>query len=186
MARINLLPWRDELRKRRQRDFGIMMGGGALLAAVLVVVTHFYVEGLMDDQRARNNYLKQEIEIVDRQIREIKELERTKAGLLARMEVIQKLQSSRPLIVRLFDEIVRTIPDGVQLSKLVQRGNQVTLDGLAQSNARVSSYMRNVEASEWLADPGLKIIENRDKTNTGLSQFQMIVKQQTKSKEAAK
>jgi type IV pilus assembly protein PilN len=176
MARINLLPWRETLRKERKREFGFMVIGGIIIAAMLVGYWWWYNEGLIDFQRKRNAYLKSEITKVDKQIKEIKKLERTRQQLIARMNVIQNLQASRPQVVHLFDELVTTMPDGVFLIELTQAGKGITVAGRAQSNARVSAYMRNIEQSPWLAAPKLKIIETKEKDTDG-SQFSLTATQ---------
>ena len=145
MAHINLLPWREELRKKKLQDFLVMLVSGVILTGVVMGGWHWQNVELLSYQKSRNDYLKREIASVEERIREIDELERTKSQLLSRMNVIQQLQSSRPLIVRLMDEIVTTLPEGAFLTKVSQSGNQVDFEGRAQSNARVSSYMRNIE-----------------------------------------
>jgi len=167
MAHINLLPWREKLRKQRQRDFGFLILG-ALLVTVLGVGYwgFFYVQGMVDHQNDRNRFLENEIARVDKQIVEIKELEKTRQKLIARMKVIEDLQVSRPQIVHLFDELVTVLPAGAYLNQLTQAGRNIVLNGRAQSNARVSTYMRNIESSPWLNDPKLKIIENKDQDKT--------------------
>ncbi len=162
MARINLLPWREKLRKQRLREFGVMVLGALILTLSGLGYWHWYNEGLIDNQRDRNRFLEREIARVDKQIAEIKELERTRQKLIARMKVIEDLQVSRPQIVHLFDELVTVVPDGAYLTGATQRGRALTLNGRAQSNARVSSYMRNIDASPWLANPKLSIIEHKD------------------------
>jgi type IV pilus assembly protein PilN len=159
MAKINLLPWRAERRKLRQKEFYAMLGGTAL-AAVLIAfgVVKFY-DNLIDNQNGRNAYLKDQIATLDKQIKEIEALDKKKAELLARKAVIEQLQANRSQMVHLFDDLVRTIPDGVRLSSVKQAGNQLTLEGMTQSNARVSSYMRNIEAAEWLTSADLGVIE---------------------------
>lgn len=161
MARINLLPWRAERRKLRQKEFVSMLGlaaGAALLLSFLIVM---YYDGQIDGQDARNRYLQDQIKLVEKQIAEIEELDKKKANLLARKEVIEQLQSSRSQMVHLFDELVRTIPEGVRLNSIKQAGQVLTLEGFAQSNARVSSYMRNLEASGWMTNPDLTVIETK-------------------------
>jgi len=180
MAHINLLPWREELRAKRQRDFLTLLGASAILMALAMLYVHFFINGLIDDQNARNNYLRQEIAAVDKLIKEIDALEETKEKLLARMEIIQRLQTSRPEIVHLFDELVETIPEGVFLTKLEQQGAALRLTGRAESNARVSAYMRNIDTSPWIGDPDLKLIENKEKTEAGLSLFELRAKQLSK------
>jgi type IV pilus assembly protein PilN len=177
MARINLLPWREAKRKRRQRDF-IAMAATGLIATVLAALgVSFYIDQLVSAQEARNAYLQGEIRKLDRQISEIKELEKTKASLLARMNVIQQLQQSRPEVVHLFDELVVAIPDGVLLTGLKQSGKTVVVEGNAQSNARVSAFMRNIESSPWVGSPRLLLIEHKDKSGTGLSHFKLQFEQ---------
>ena len=177
MASINLLPWREKLRSQRKREFGFMLVGGMIIAGLLVGYWYWYNEGLIDQQRKRNAYLQSEIATVDEKIKEINKLEKTRKQLVGRMNVIQNLQASRPQEVHLFDELVTTIPDGVYLTELTQTGGQITMVGRAQSNARVSAYMRNIEQSPWLASPKLSIIENKDKTKAGGSQFSLSAKQ---------
>ena len=182
MARINLLPWRESLRKKRQRDFGVSIAIALLLVAAGAAGTHFYVDGMIQHQKKRNALLEREIAAMDLQIRSIEALERTKAKLLARMDVIQQLQGSRPQVVHLFDEVVKTIPDGTFLQALIQKGAELTLSGKAQSNARVSSYMRNLESSLWLAKPNLQVITSRE--SQGLSEFILVVQQVTPVEES--
>ena len=177
MAKINLLPWREELRKKHLQDFLMMMLFGVILTGAVMGGWHFYNEGSITHQFNRNNYIKREISAVDERIREIQELEKTKAQLLSRMNVITQLQGSRPQIVRLMDEIVTTLPEGVFLTSVKQTGGIVNFDGRAQSNARVSSYMRNIEDTKWLNKPILKVIENKDKTGTGFSHFSLLATQ---------
>ena len=167
MARINLLPWRAERRKARQKEFGVMLGLavlGGILASFLIV--SFY-NGRISNQNARNDYLRGEIANVDKQITEIEALDKQKARLLARKEVIEQLQSNRSQMVHLFDELVKTVPDGVALTAIKQEGEVLTLSGRSQSNARVSTYMRNLEGSGWMTNPDLNIIEAKE-GNSGL------------------
>lgn len=159
MARINLLPWRAERRKARLQEFYALLGVAALAAVLLSGLIVFYYGGQVDGQNARNEYLQQQITAVDAQILLIADLDKKKARLLKRKEVIEQLQSSRSQMVHLFDELVRTIPDGLRLDNIQQNGDQLTLMGFAQSNARVSMYMRNLQASGWMTKPDLKVIE---------------------------
>ncbi|MEN1941636.1 PilN domain-containing protein [Luteimonas sp. MJ246] len=162
MARINLLPWRAERRKQRQKEFGVMLAGAALAGVVLWFLVNGYYNAQIDGQNARNAYLKDQITQVEARITEIDELDRQKARLLARKEVIEQLQANRSQMVHLFDSLVRTIPDGVVLTNIKQVGEKLTLEGRSQSNARVSTYMRNLEGSGWMTKPDLSIIEARD------------------------
>lgn len=186
MARINLLPWREAERKRRQREFAVMVGSGLALTLLVGQGLHIQVEQMISGQEQRNAYLQQEIDLLNRQIREIQELEKTKANLLARMNVIQQLQRSRPEVVHLFDELVITIPEGVLLTKVQQNGRGIVLEGQAQSNARVSAFMRNIEASTWIGNPRLLLIESRDKTGTGLSHFRLQFTQNDPGRKGAR
>ena len=176
MARINLLPWRAERRKLRQKDFLGMLGlavAAGVLASFLVVS---WYSGRISNQNGRNDYLKAEIAKVDTQIKEIEELDKKKGKLLARKEVIEQLQSNRSQMVHLFDSLVRTIPDGVSLMSIKQEGDILTLGGRSQSNARVSTYMRNLEGSGWMTNPDLNIIEAKE-GNPGLPyEFNLKVK----------
>ncbi len=162
MARINLLPWREERRKQRQKEFGVMLGLGALAGVVLWFLVNSYYNGQIEGQTERNAFLRDQITQVEGRITEIEELDRQKARLLARKEVIEELQANRSQMVHLFDSLVRTIPDGVVLTSIRQEGAKLTLEGRSQSNARVSTYMRNLEGSGWMTKPDLSIIEAKD------------------------
>ena len=159
MARINLLPWREERRKARQKEFGVMLALAALAGVLVAFLVFSFYKGQISGQNARNEYLRGEITKVDEQIKEIDALDQKKSKLLARKEVIEELQSNRSQMVHLFDSLVRTIPDGVVLTGIKQEGDQLTLSGRTQSNARVSTYMRNLETSGWMSNPELRIIE---------------------------
>ena len=161
MARINLLPWRAERRKQRQQDFIKMVGVSVIAAIALAFLIISYNNGQIDGQKERNAYLEQQITEVDAAITEIEKLDEQKARLLARKEVIEELQANRSQMVHLFDSLVRTIPDGVMLTSIKQDNEILTLEGRSQSNARVSTYMRNLEGSGWMTNPELAIIEAR-------------------------
>ena len=150
MARINLLPWRDELREERKKQFTSMIVLSAIVGAVVWYAGHTYIGQQIDSQKARNGFLKVEIKKLDEQIKKIKELESTKANLLARMDVIQQLQQGRPQIVHLFEEISNAVPDGVYLTSVRQEAEKLTVKGQALSQARVSAFSRRLESSEWL------------------------------------
>ena len=162
MAHINLLPWRAERRKQRQKGFGVMLGLAALAGLLLWFLFNMYYNAQISGQRERNSFLEQQIAEVDKQIVEIEELDRQKGRLLARKEVIEQLQANRSQMVHLFDSLVRTIPDGVILTTIKQEGEKLTLEGRSQSNSRVSTYMRNLEGSGWMTKPDLSIIEAKD------------------------
>lgn len=159
MAKINLLPWRAERRKQRQKQFYTLLGMVAIAAVLAVFGVKTYFDTLIADQQARNTYLQNEITEVDKKIKEIEELDKKRANLLQRKQVIEELQSSRSQMVHLFDELVKTIPEGIRLTSIKQNGSVLTLDGLSQSNARVSSYIRALEGSGWMTKPDLTIIE---------------------------
>lgn len=165
MARINLLPWRAERRKQRQREFQGMLGLAALAGVLLSLLIWFYFDRQIAGQNERNSFLQAEITKVQQQNEEIKELDAKKDRLLARKKVIEELQANRSQMVHLFDSLVRTIPDGVTLASIKQEGDMLTLEGNAQSNARVSAYMRNLEVSGWMTKPDLSIIEVKKDEN---------------------
>jgi type IV pilus assembly protein PilN len=183
MARINLLPWRAELRKQQQKDFATAILLGVSLTAAIMLFVHTSISGRIDYQASRNTFLHGEIAVLDQKIKEIQDLESRKKRLLARMEIIQELQTSRPSSVHLVDELARTIPEGVYLSDLAQTDKNILVNGFAQSNARVSAYMRNLEASAWLKDPVLNIIEakadaaSKDTTRKSGNRFTLQIKQ---------
>ncbi|TAK55541.1 MAG: pilus assembly protein PilN [Gammaproteobacteria bacterium] len=159
MPSINLLPWRQALRQRRQKEFLIGLGAAVALAAVVALLTHLLISSMIDRQQRRNELLKTEIAELDKAIEEIVQLEERKARMIARMEVIDRLQQSRPEVVRLFDEMVAQLPEGLYLTSVKQSGRKLEFNGVAQSSTRVSSLMRNIDASETLAAPDLKVIQ---------------------------
>lgn len=159
MAKINLLPWRAERRARRQREFYSMLGLAAAVGLVLSFLIWFHYSQQISGQNMRNQFLQGEITKVEGKIKEIEVLDKQKDRLLARKKVIEELQANRSQMVHLFDSLVRTIPDGVALAGIKQEGEILTLEGRSQSNARVSTYMRNLESSGWMTNPDLSIIE---------------------------
>jgi len=159
MAKINLLPWRLERRKLKQKEFITMLVIAAAIAVGLSILIVLYYNGQISGQEGRNNYLTAETASIDKQIEDIKDLEKKKADLLSRKKAIECLQGRRSLMVHLFDDLVRTIPDGVKLISLEQDGSKLTINGNSQSNARVSAYMRNLQVSGWMSQPELTIIE---------------------------
>jgi type IV pilus assembly protein PilN len=159
MARINLLPWREERRKVRQNEFYAILGAAAL-AGLLVFGGIWYNYKLqIDGQQARNQYLTEQIRLLDDKIKKIEELDRRRGQLIARKNVIEQLQANRWQLVRIFDDLVRTMPDGVRLTAVKASGEQLTLDGVAESQARVSSYMKNLEVANLIKEPDLAIVE---------------------------
>lgn len=181
MARINLLDWRSERRERRKKEFYTMLGMVVALAVAIMIVVMFFLGAAVDNQQARNRYLHQQISDLDKQIRQIKELGKLKDNLLSRMQVIEHLQQSRAATVHFFDEIVNTLPDGVYLTSLRQSGKNVTLTGVAQSNGRVSAYIKNLATSPWFTDPRLVVIKTSTKNHERRSYFTLEVKNLTAS-----
>lgn len=177
MPRINLLPWREAERKRRRQEFIFASVGALLAAGVLTLVVNWQFDSAISNQNERNQVLKDEIATLDKEITEILGLEQQKQRLLARMQVIEQLQRSRPEVVHLFDQLVRTVPDGVYLTGVKQTGKRVQLNGVAQSSTRVSSYMRNIDASEWMADPALEVVETKGSSAAG-AQFTLYANQE--------
>lgn len=159
MPRINLLPWREDQRKERQQNFLVAAAGAVLIGIVTIMLVSWTFDRFISYQNERNGILDKEIALLDEKIGEIKGLERQKERLLARMEIIERLQKSRPEVVHLFDELVRTLPDGVYLTSLKQSNRRLEIKGVAESTTRVSAYMRNIDVSEWLENPGLQVIE---------------------------
>jgi type IV pilus assembly protein PilN len=159
MPRINLLPWRDEQRKERQIQFWIAMGAATVVAALLAFLSYLMLSSMIDGQQRRNDRLRTEIKSLDKQIEEINSLETSKQNFIARMEIIEKLQRSRPEIVHIFDEIVKTLPDGAYLTSIKQTEQRFRFDGVAQSSTRVSAFMRDIDASEWLKNPELQVVQ---------------------------
>ena len=182
MARINLLPWREELRKQKQNDFIALIGVGVLVTVVMGIVVYLAFVQLIAVQTNRNNFLKAQIEILDKKIEEIKALEGEREQLIARMRAIEELQTTRPLNVRLFDELAARNPEGVSINKLTQSGANLTMDGVSQSNARVSSLMRSLDSSEWLTGPQLRVIQVKEEENTRRSYYTVGIKQTTPAK----
>ncbi len=162
MVKINLLPWREELRQQRQREFLTAIGFGVLSVIALLMLVHMHIDDLKDFQNSRNHLLETQIAEVDTKIAEVNNIEAKKNKLLVKIQLIQGLQESRPQIVHLFDEIAKRTPEGVFLTHIKQDGGDLTIEGKAQSNARVSAFMREVENSVWLSTPKLSIIKNQD------------------------
>ncbi|MCL6270590.1 PilN domain-containing protein [Sansalvadorimonas sp. 2012CJ34-2] len=159
MARINLLPWREELRRERQKQFLIALGIAAVLAVMVIVSRDLMLSSAIDAQKARNSFITTEIGSLDSKIREIKDLKTKKEELLARMKVIQNLQGNRPVIVRMFDELVRVMPDGVYFTGLTVKGGEINIQGVAESNNRISKLMRKLDESDWFSDPNLTAVK---------------------------
>ena len=184
MAQINLLPWRETLRKEKQKEFISVTAFAAAVTAVLVGFVHIHMTGVIEYQERRNQFLENEIKILDTKIKEVEKLESTKKALIDRMTVIQNLQATRPQIVHLFDDLVSTLPDGIYLTSVKQSGSKLDISGQAESNARVSAYMRNIDDSEWLTAPRLNVIETKKSGFGRVSSFKVQAEQTApKSKE---
>lgn len=185
MARINLLPWREAERQRRTQEYGLIVAGVAILAGMLGFFIHLSMEDWVEFQNERNATLEREIQQYDKAIAEILELEKEKQRLIDRMRVIQQLQESRPEIVHLFDEIIKELPEGVYFSRIAQTNKSVNLEGKAESNARVSSLMRNIDRSQWTSSAALQVIQSPGQ-NKGLSSFRLTLTQTNKTSKAKK
>lgn len=187
MATINLLPWRAERRRQRERDFYIMLASAAVAAILAWFVWGYWMDLRIEDQENRNGYLRTEIKQLEGKLTEIKELETTKAKLLARKQIIEQLQASRAQMVHLFDELVKTIPDGVRLTSIKQTGTQLELQGVAQANGDVANYMRNLDASTWMQRSDLQKTEIKGADKRNRYEFGLTVKMRSpeQSKDAA-
>jgi len=186
MPQINLLPWRDEQRKRRQKDFIVSAVIAALMMGGVVLGVHLHYEARIAHQNQRNGFIEAEIATLDKRITEIEDLKKERDSLIARTQVIQNLQSGRPEIVHVFDELVTTLPDGVYYTKVTQKGRGLNLQGVAQSNARVASLMRSLDTSTWFENPSLvEIKDNTEKQESSvrLSSFILNVNQASRKKE---
>jgi type IV pilus assembly protein PilN len=169
MPRINLLPWREGQRKERKLAFLVALGVAALAAGVASFAAYLLYGSMIESQEHRNQQLRVEIKTLDKQIEEINNLEVAKQKFIARMEIIEKLQRSRPEIVHVFDEIVRTLPEGVYLTGVKQTDKRLKFDGVAQSSTRVSSFMRNIDGSQWLRNPELEVVQTTKASGPGSS-----------------
>jgi type IV pilus assembly protein PilN len=191
MAKINLLPWRADRRKQREREFYMMLAMAAVAAVAVILMWYLWMNARLDNEDARNAYLKDQIHQLDDKLTEIKKLEETKSKLLARKQIIEQLQANRSQMVHLFDELVKTIPDGVRLNSLKQAGDTLTLEGVAQSNASVATYMRNLDVSSWLKRSDLQKTEvkgndKRDRFTFGLTVKLTSPDEKDKDKDKAK
>ena len=174
MPRINLLPHREQERKRRRREFLVALGAAAGAAVLTVVLGKVMYAGWTDSQNAKNDLLKKEIVKLDSQIADIQDLENRKQRLVARMEIIERLQRKRPEIVHLFDELVKTVPEGIYLTQIKQAGNKLEIHGVAQSSTRVSTFMRNIDSSTWMDNPVLQVVESAKDSANGGSSFTLF------------
>jgi len=186
MPHINLLPWREELRTAKQRQFNTSLAGAAIVTGLAVAFVHIQMTSMIESQNQRNLFLQNTIKKVEKEIEEIRNLKRDKESLLARMQVIQKLQSSRPEIVHLFEEISNATPKGVFLIDASRTGDNLSITGVADSNDNVSAFMRNLDASPWLTNPKLSIIDSAKKEYENASWFKLDVTQTTPADDSKK
>ena len=169
MARINLLPWREQLREERKQRFLVTIVGVLIVAGGIVFLADQYLNAAIGQQNARNDFIRNEISALDSRIKEISELKTRRQQLVERMKIIQDLQGNRPIAARVFDQLVRTLPDGVHFTDVKMVGKSISIEGAAESNNLVSSLMRNQDASDWLTAPNLTEV----KANT----FKLTVEQ---------
>ncbi|MDX1801371.1 MAG: PilN domain-containing protein [Marinobacter sp.] len=186
MAKINLRPWREELRAEKQQQFLVMLVGALIVAGGLAFLWKSDLDSQISYQQSRNSYIQTATKKLDAQIKEIEDLKRKRDELLARMRVIQDLQGKRPIIVRVFDELVRTLPEGLYYTSLKKSGDRLDIVGMAESNSRISTLMRHFENSDWFTDPNLTNVSSADNRRAGYSQFNLSVKQKTPEPEAEK
>ncbi len=179
MAKINLRPWREELRAEKQKQFVVMILGAVVIAGGLVFLWQTDMDSRIANQQSRNAYIEAATKTLDQQIKEIDSLKRKRDELLARMKVIQDLQGKRPVIVRVFDELVRTLPDGLYYSELQRTGERINIVGMAESNSRISTLMRQFEESDWFTNPTLSNVSAADNNRAGYSKFNLSVQQKT-------
>ena len=177
MPRVNLLPWREADRKRRRQEFVFSIVAALGSAALVTLAGRGLMAGAISHQETRNRALETQITALEKQIEEINGLEKQKQALIARMEIIETLQRSRPEIVHVFDELVRVLPEGVYLTYLKQSGPRIEMRGIAQSSTRVSTFMRNIDSSEWLADPSLQVVETKGRDDGRGAQFTLFATQ---------
>lgn len=179
MARINLLPWREAYRQEKKREFISIMVGVLAVSAFIAYLWYSSVQSAIADQQSRNRMLESEIAALEEAVQEIQELKKEREALLARMQVIQDLEGKRPVIVRYFDDMVRAIPDGVFLDQMEREGSTIALRGIAESNNRVSSFMRNLNDSDWFAEPNLSAVTAAPEYGEEANSFQMSVSTST-------
>ncbi len=156
MARINLLPWREELRQEKKKEFLSQLAGVCVLALLVCYIWVNAVTGMVDSQTTRNNILQNEIKLLEAQVQEIQDLKKARRELLDRMSVIQGLEGTRAIIVHYVDEFAMAVPDGVYMTSLIKKGDLLSFTGVAESNNRLSTFMRQLEASDWFADVNLR------------------------------
>lgn len=183
MAHINLLPWREERRAERKKEFLTGLALVGLIAILVLFVSDQYIKGEIGFQERRNAYLRQSISALDAQVAEIRDLQRRRTELIERMQIIQDLQGNRPIIVRIMDQLVRTVPDGLFYTSLISKGGKIEIEGVAESNNRVSSLMRRLEASDWLESPNLDRVSAAAEFGDQATTFKLTVSVQLPKQE---
>jgi type IV pilus assembly protein PilN len=178
MTKINLLPWREERRQELKRQFFVILFGVALIGAGCVYLVEMTVQNQIEHQRNRNDFIVSETKKLDAKIKEIEELKKKRERLVERMNVIQDLQGNRPVIVHVFDQLAKTIPDGVFYRSIKSSGSRITIDGMAEANNRVSNLMRNLSSSEMFADPSLSTVKTEVRNGEDWSRFLLTVKRE--------
>ena len=181
MTRLNLLPWRQLRRKEQDRQLLSIGIGAAILMLLILFYVYLNVSSRIDQQNKRNQYLTIQINKLDAQIRDIRQLKKERQALISRMRVIQQLQADRTQIVHVFDSLARRLPQGIYLTNVVQSGTKITISGVAQSNERVSEFMRNLDASNWFGKPDLDVINVAVKGHARVSQFTLHVTETNKA-----
>lgn len=176
MARINLLPWREEFRQEKKKEFFTQMAGVCILAALVAYVWVMKVDGVIAYQNERNNILNNEIKLLSEQVKEIQELKKRRRELSDRMKVIQDLQGTRPLIVRYFDEFAKAVPDGIYVTSVKRVANGLTIEGVSEANSRVSTFMRRLNASKFFDEPDLKTVDAEPALGEQAAKFTMQLK----------
>ncbi len=186
MTRINLLPWREELRKQKKQEFFTVLFGMAILGVVLIFAINTFIGNQIATQEERNQFLTSEIAKLDEKIKEIKNLQTRRNQLIERMKVIQDLQGNRPVVVHLLDELTRTLADGVYYTKITRTDKKMSLEGIAETNNKISKLMRNLDGSLWLAGSSLTSVKNKDEQGQAMNAFVLSVSQEIPKVEQAK
>jgi type IV pilus assembly protein PilN len=181
MAQINLLPWRDERRAELKKEFMVVLGAVVVSGVLILLCVDLFFSGRIQYQNNRNNYLTSNIQTLNKKVEELRDMQRKRTQLLDRMKVIQDLQGNRPVIVRILDQLVRTVPDGVFYTNLKATGQVITITGIAESNNRVSSLMRRLDASDWFTEPNLEGVRAEPTFGDQATTFNMTVKLQLPS-----
>ncbi|MFA6303451.1 MAG: PilN domain-containing protein [Legionella sp.] len=165
MTEINLLPWREQKREQEKKMFTSMLLASVFVTILILLLVNYYTSNLVSNQSARNQILQDEISLLNKQIKEIKTLKQTREALISRMSVVRNLQSTRTLMVHLFDELIKVLPSGIYVTKLERQNDIVTLTGYSESNTNVSLLMTNIEINDWIQSPVLTEIKKMEEQN---------------------